>query len=66
MILPDQSWSADDILAHLRSIGVAENLTGMARFGINTATALGIGNSELRPLARKVRKNHERALLLWK
>lgn len=66
MILPDPSWSADDILAHLRSIGVAENLTGMARFGINTATALGIGNSELRPLARKVRKNHERALLLWK
>ncbi|CDX54773.1 conserved hypothetical protein [Mesorhizobium plurifarium] len=66
MPLPDPSWSADDIVAHLRSIGVAENLTGMARFGINTATALGIGNSELRPLARKVRKNHDRALLLWK
>ena len=66
MTLPDPSWSADDIVAHLRSIGVEENLTGMARFGINTATALGIGNSDLRPLARKVRKNHDRALLLWK
>jgi 3-methyladenine DNA glycosylase AlkD len=37
----------------------------MARFGISTATALGVGNSDLRPLARKVKKNHDRALLLW-
>lgn len=65
MPLPDPSWSADDIVAHLRSIGTEENRIGMARFGINTSTALGIGNSDLRPLARKVKKNHERALLLW-
>ena len=65
MALPDPNWSADDIVAHLRSIGTKENLTGMARFGINTATALGIGNSDLRPLARKLKKNHARALRLW-
>lgn len=65
MTLPDPSWSADDIVAHLRSIGSKENLAGMARFGINTATALGVGNSDLRPLARKLKKNHTRALRLW-
>jgi 3-methyladenine DNA glycosylase AlkD len=65
MASPDPSWSADDIVAHLRSIGTEANLAGMARFGINTANALGIGNSELRPLARKLKRNHERSLLLW-
>ena len=65
MPLPDPGWSADDIVAHLRAIGTQTNLAGMARFGINTATALGIGNSDLRPLARKLKKNHERSLLLW-
>ena len=65
MASPDPGWSAGDIVAHLRSIGSAANLTGMARFGINTANALGIGNSELRPLARKLKRNHDRSLLLW-
>ncbi|MCA0027438.1 MULTISPECIES: DNA alkylation repair protein [unclassified Mesorhizobium] len=65
MSLPGPSWSADEIVAHLRSIGTQENRAGMARFGINTATALGVGNSDLRPLARKLKRNHERALALW-
>ncbi|TPI15192.1 DNA alkylation repair protein [Mesorhizobium sp. B4-1-3] len=65
MPLPDPSWSADDIIAHLRAVGTDENRAGMARFGINTASALGVGNSQLRPLARKLKKNHERSLLLW-
>lgn len=65
MPLPDPSWSADDIVAHLRSIGTEEGRAGMSRFGINTASALGVGNSELRPLARKLKKNHQRSLLLW-
>ncbi|NUS19809.1 MAG: DNA alkylation repair protein [Mesorhizobium sp.] len=65
MPLPDPSWSADDIVAHLRSIGTEANRAGMARFGINTANALGVGNSQLRPLARRLKKNHGRSLLLW-
>ncbi|TPL05680.1 MULTISPECIES: DNA alkylation repair protein [unclassified Mesorhizobium] len=65
MPLPDPSWSADDIVAHLRAIGTEANRAGMARFGINTTSALGVGNSQLRPLARKLKKNHERSLLLW-
>jgi len=65
MALPDPSWSADDIVAHLRLIGTEENRAGMARFGIKTESALGVGNTELRPLARKLKKNHERSLQLW-
>jgi 3-methyladenine DNA glycosylase AlkD len=65
MPLPDPSWSADEIVAHLRTIGTQASRVGMARFGINTASALGIGNSDLRPLARKLKKSHERALQLW-
>lgn len=65
MSLPAPGWTAQDIVAHLRSIGTAENRAGMARFGINTATALGVGNTDLRPLARKLKRNHERSLALW-
>ncbi|MBZ9993652.1 MULTISPECIES: DNA alkylation repair protein [unclassified Mesorhizobium] len=65
MSLPAPGWTANDIIAHLRSIGTEENRAGMARFGINTTTALGIGNADLRPLARKLKRNHERALALW-
>ncbi|TGS47607.1 MULTISPECIES: DNA alkylation repair protein [unclassified Mesorhizobium] len=65
MSLPAPGWTAQDIVAHLRSIGTEENRAGMARFGINNATALGIGNADLRPLARKVKRNHERSLALW-
>jgi 3-methyladenine DNA glycosylase AlkD len=65
MSQPDPDWTADDIVAHLKALRAPENLSGMARFGINIATALGIGNSDLRPLARKVKRNHERALVLW-
>lgn len=65
MPLPDPSWTAGEIVAHLKAIGTAENRAGMARFGINTATALGVGNSDLRPIARMVKRNHDRSLMLW-
>jgi 3-methyladenine DNA glycosylase AlkD len=62
---PSPSWTADEVIAHLRTLGTDENRAGMARFGINTATALGIGNTPLRTLARRIKRNHERALELW-
>ncbi|MGX5828498.1 DNA alkylation repair protein [Mesorhizobium sp. 43Arga] len=65
MSLPAPGWTAQDIVAHLRSIGTEENRAGMARFGINITTALGVGNTDLRPLARKLKRNHERSLALW-
>lgn len=37
----------------------------MARFGITTDKAFGVGNAELRPFARTLGRNHDRALALW-
>jgi 3-methyladenine DNA glycosylase AlkD len=62
---PSPSWNADEIVEHLRALGSEENRVGMARYGIKTATALGIGNTVLRALARKVKRDHDRALVLW-
>lgn len=62
---PSPSWSAADIIEYLRPLGTEENRAGMARFGINAARALGVGNTVLRPLARKVKRNHGRAQELW-
>jgi 3-methyladenine DNA glycosylase AlkD len=59
------SWTADDVIAYLHSLGTEENRAGMARFGINTTTALGISNTPLRALARRINRNHDRALALW-
>ncbi|MDW6023689.1 DNA alkylation repair protein [Mesorhizobium sp. BAC0120] len=63
--LPSPSWTAAEIIAHLKLLGTEESRAGMARFGINTQNALGVSNSALRPLARRVRRNHDRALQLW-
>ncbi|MBC7282370.1 DNA alkylation repair protein [Hoeflea sp.] len=58
-------YTVPDILAWLEEHGSAVNIAGMARFGINTATAFGIGNAELRPFARTLGRDHDRALALW-
>ena len=62
---PSASWTADDVVAYLEALGTEENRAGMARFGINTTRALGVGNTVLRSLARQIKRNHERALALW-
>jgi 3-methyladenine DNA glycosylase AlkD len=64
--VPAPAWTADEIVDHLKSLGSEQNRTGMARFGIATNTALGVGHTHLNAIARKVKKNHERALTLWK
>ncbi|WP_331374513.1 DNA alkylation repair protein [Sinorhizobium chiapasense] len=58
--------TAGEIIEHLRTLGSEENVAGMARFGIETGTALGVSNVELRRIARRVRSDHARALELWK
>jgi 3-methyladenine DNA glycosylase AlkD len=59
-------YSVADILAWLEDHGSPENRAGMARFGINTETAFGIGNTTLRPFAKTLGKNHDRAMALWR
>jgi 3-methyladenine DNA glycosylase AlkD len=65
MSAPSPSWNADQVVAHLKSLGTEEDRIGMARFGINTEAALGISNAVLRPLGRALKRNHERATALW-
>jgi 3-methyladenine DNA glycosylase AlkD len=59
------SSPADAVIAHLKSLRTEENLAGMARFGIATATALGISNPDLDRIARLIKRDHDRALTLW-
>lgn len=65
MSTPSPDWTADDIVAHLKALGSDENRAGMARFGIATEKALGVGHTVLNPLARKVKTDHTRAQALW-
>ncbi|ESX77994.1 DNA alkylation repair protein [Mesorhizobium sp. M0757] len=57
--------SADEIVAHLRSIGSEDNRRGMLRYGIKTERALGISHGVQRQVAKKIKRNHERAFELW-
>jgi 3-methyladenine DNA glycosylase AlkD len=58
-------FAVPDILVWLEEHGSAENRAGMARFGINTEKAFGVGNAMLRPFARTLGRDHERAQALW-
>ncbi|MFD2057996.1 DNA alkylation repair protein [Mesorhizobium calcicola] len=57
--------SADEIVAHLRAIGSEENRLGMLRYGIKIERALGIPHGVQRQIAKKIKRNHERAFALW-
>jgi 3-methyladenine DNA glycosylase AlkD len=56
----------DAIVAELKSLGSEKNRAGMARFGINTERAFGVPVAALTPVARRLGRNHELALALWK
>ena len=62
---PSPDWSAQDAIEHLRSLASQRDVEGMGRCGIDTSNALGVSNAVLRPLARKLKPNHERAGQLW-
>jgi 3-methyladenine DNA glycosylase AlkD len=55
----------DDILNRLKTLADSEAVAGMARYGINPATAYGVSIPNLRKIAREAGKNHELALKLW-
>lgn len=61
----DKSASVAGILAWLDARRSEINIAGMARYGIATTKAFGVSNAELRPLARLIGRDHERALALW-
>jgi 3-methyladenine DNA glycosylase AlkD/GNAT superfamily N-acetyltransferase len=60
-----QSEKAEGLLRELQAVANPANLPGMARYGINTQSALGISLPFLRTLARRTGKDPEVATLLW-
>ncbi len=71
--MPSPALVAEELLARLSEHANAENVTGMARFGIASAGTLGVSMPIVRSLAREGRKrlgrdkaaHHELAGLLW-
>ena len=56
---------ARDVIRSMREMAEPERLEGMARFGIDTRTALGVTVTELRRLARGLGRDHALATELW-
>lgn len=57
--------NAKKILSRLESMSDPEAVKGMARFGINPGTALGVPVPVLRKMAKETGKDHSLALELW-
>ena len=55
----------EQILEELRSKADPRNVEGMARFGISRERTLGISIFDLRPLAKRIGKDHKLAAELW-
>lgn len=49
----------------MKSLADPESVAGMARYGINPATAYGVSIPSLRAMARRAGKSHKLAELLW-
>jgi 3-methyladenine DNA glycosylase AlkD len=57
---------ADETLERLRAVARSENLAGMARYGIEVSSALGVPIPELRAIAKGIGHDHALALALWR
>lgn len=62
---PNPSWNANQIIAYLTAQRDEANIAGMVRLGIVTDTAIGISNTTLRAIGRKIKRDHARSLELW-
>ena len=57
--------TAAEVVAHLESLASPAEREGLARYGINAETSLGVRHSTLRDIAKALKKDHGRALQLW-
>lgn len=58
--------TVDEIVAWLAERRASEHdLAGMARYGINTESAFGVKQPELRALAKRIGRDHDLASGLW-
>ena len=61
----DAAARAEAVLAELAPLGSEEARAGMARYGIETGDAFGVSIYQLRPVARRLGRDHQLALALW-
>jgi len=54
-----------EVMQKLKSLSSPKNVEGMARFGINSESALGVSTPDLRRLAKEIGRNHKMAQKLW-
>ncbi len=54
-----------EVMQKLKSLSSPKNVEGMARFGINSESALGVSTPDLRKLAKEIGRNHKMAQKLW-
>lgn len=54
------------VVAELKGLGSEKNRAGQARYGINTTRGFGVSIAVLRPLARRLKRDHALAAALWK
>ena len=55
-----------DVMAWIRQTGSPKVRSGMARYGLPTANAVGIPVGVMRAEAKRLGPNHQLALALWK
>jgi 3-methyladenine DNA glycosylase AlkD len=56
---------ADDVIRWLRRHGSRRNVAGMARYGITAAKAFGVSMETMRPLVKRIGRDHALAQALW-
>ena len=57
--------TVEEIVAELRSHANADNVAGMARYGISPVGTLGVNIPTIRALAKRAGRDHARAQQLW-
>ena len=57
--------SVRDVLRWLERRGSRRNREGMARYGIRSAKHFGVSMATMRPLVKRLGRNHDLALVLW-
>jgi 3-methyladenine DNA glycosylase AlkD len=58
--------SVDEVVAALKRLGTKANRDGLARYGIVAPRALGVSMGEIKRLAKRLGRDHQLALALWK
>lgn len=66
MTRPERSsMSTEEVLAWLKQRGSRRNIEGMARYGIVAKHVFGVSMGTMRPLAKRLGRDHELATALW-